>query len=154
MFKKIVIALDGSECAKQALEVAIQLAGEGAELGICSIVDPIVIAGTAPPSPAMDLMIRDMHGQARELVSEAVERARAAGIRADGRECSGVAAYEILKYAEHFKADLIVMGTHGRTGIRHLLMGSVAEVVLRQAPVPVLIVRERLAASKKANAAK
>jgi nucleotide-binding universal stress UspA family protein len=141
MFNKIVVALDGSDSAQQAFSLALRLAqAENAELGICSVVDPIVIGGTTPPSPAMDIVIRDMEIEARRLVTDAVERAHRAGVRASGQARSGVAAFEVLRYADRFKADLIVMGTHGRRGIKHLLMGSVAEVVLRESSVPVLVV--------------
>jgi len=144
MFKKIAIALDGSACSQQALEVAIGLArAENAEIGICSVVDPIVVAGTAPPSPAMDLVMRDMESAARTLVTKAVERGHRMQLAASGQTRRGVPAYEVLSFATSFGADLIVMGTHGRSGIRHLLLGSVAEVVLREASVPVLIVSER-----------
>jgi nucleotide-binding universal stress UspA family protein len=142
MFERIAVALDGSACAEEAFAVALQLAqGEHATLGVCSIVDPIIIAGTAPPSPAMDLVLRDMESDARRLVTDAVEKAHHAGLPASGETRSGVPAFELLKYAQRFKADLIVMGTHGRRGLKHFLMGSVAEVVLREAPVPVLVVR-------------
>jgi nucleotide-binding universal stress UspA family protein len=56
---------------------------------------------------------------------------------------SGIAPHEILHAASEIKADLIVMATHGRSGINHLLMGSVAELVLRQATCPVLVMRPR-----------
>lgn len=144
MFKKIAVALDGSACAEQALEVAVRLAEtERAELGICSVVDPIMIAGTAPPSPAMDLVLGDMERSAEQLVSTGVGKAHKKGLLATGRMRRGVAAFEILKYAKEFGADAIVIGTHGRGGLKRLLMGSVAETVLREAPVPVVIVRER-----------
>ncbi len=80
--------------------------------------------------------------EARKLVSDAVDRVRALSLAAVGETRSGVAAYEILDFAKQFGADLIVMGTHGRTGFGHLLMGSVAEIVLKKAPVPVMVVRE------------
>ena len=151
MFKKIAVALDGSDAAHQAFNVALRLAqAEHAELGICSVVDPIVIGGTCPPSPAMDVVIRDMEIEARRLVSDGVERADKAGLRASGQARSGVPAFEVLRYADRFGADLIVMGTHGRRGFQHFLMGSVAEVVLRESSVPVLIVRQALPQEKAA----
>jgi len=144
MFKKMALALDGSRCAEEALKVAFDLAGsERAELAICSVVDPITIAGTAPPSPAMEVAIDDMESFARKLVAHAVERARERGIAASGETRCGAAAFEILKYAADVGADAIVMGTHGRTGLKHFLMGSVAETVLREAKVPVIVVHER-----------
>jgi len=145
MFTRIAVALDGSDAAHEALAVALQLAGaQRAEVGICSVVDPILIAGTAPPSPAMDLVVRDMEIAAHRLVDEGIARARGEGVAACGQVTSGVPAYEILKFAAEFNADLIVMGTHGRKGLAHFLMGSVAEVVLRESRGPVLIVRGRV----------
>ena len=144
MFKKMVVALDGSRCASEALEVALALAGtERAALAICSVVDPIMIAGTAPPSPAMDIVIGDMERAAGKLVTDAMGRAEKCGLNASGDTRSGAPAFEILKYAKTVGADAIVMGTHGRSGLKHLLMGSVAETVLREAKVPVIVVHER-----------
>jgi nucleotide-binding universal stress UspA family protein len=144
MFKKIAVALDGSKCSDQAFEVGLNLArAERAELGICSVVDPIVVAGTAPPSPAMELAIADMEREAKALVEKAAQRARQAGLVVTSQTCDGVAAFEIVKFAERFGADAIVMGTHGRGGLKRLFMGSVAETVLREAAVPVIVVRAR-----------
>jgi len=151
MFKKIAVALDGSQSAQQAFEVALQLAAsEHAELGICSVVDPILMTGTAPPSPAMDLMIRDKEIEARRIVTNAIESSQRLGIMASGQTRNGVAAFEFLKYAEGIGADLVLMGTHGRRGFAHFLMGSVAEVVLRESKIPVLIVRATAAQGKAA----
>ena len=142
MFKKIAVALDGSDCAQQAFTVAMEIAqAEHAELGICSVVDPVMLAGASPPSPAMDIVMRDMEVEARWMVAEAVDRAHKAGVCASGQARNGVPAFELLRYAERFNADLIAMGTHGRRGLKHFLMGSVAEVVLRESSIPVLVVR-------------
>jgi nucleotide-binding universal stress UspA family protein len=144
MFKKIAVAVDGSACSEQAFEVALRLAEtERAELGICSVVDPILIGGTAPPSPATDLVLGDMERAAKQLVATSVGKAHKKGLVATGEMRCGVAAFVILKYAKDFGADAMVMGTHGRGGLKRLFMGSVAETVLREAPVPVIIVRER-----------
>ncbi len=144
MFKKIAVALDGSHCAEQALEVALKLAeSERAELGICSIVDPIVIVGTTPPSPALDMLIGDAERAAKRLVTKAVGKAEEQGLRASGEMRHGMPASEIIEYAKAFGADAIVMGTHGRGGLKRLLMGSVAEAALRESAVPVIVVRDR-----------
>ena len=151
MFSKIAVALDGSEAAQEAFKVALELAqAEHAELGLCSVVDPIVVAGTTPPSPSMDIVIRDMEIEARRLVTHAVEVAHLSGVTATGQARNGVPAFEVLSYAERFGADLIVMGTHGRRGIKHFLLGSVAEVVLRESKIPVLVVRAQAARTKAA----
>ncbi|MGB8907749.1 MAG: universal stress protein [Candidatus Cybelea sp.] len=155
MFKRITVALDQSDAAREAFAVALQLAKtERAELGVCSVIDPIVIAGTSPPSPGMDLVIRDMEVEARRLVNDAVERAHQAGIRASGQTRNGAPAFELLRYADGFAADLIVMGTHGRRGLKHFLLGSVAEVVLREASIPVLVVRSGVPSAVKQHGAR
>jgi nucleotide-binding universal stress UspA family protein len=91
----------------------------------------------------MDLVLGDMEGSAKQLIAAAVGKAHKKGLLATGEMRCGVAAFEILKYAKDFGADAIVMGTHGRGGLKRLFMGSVAETVLREAVVPVIIVRER-----------
>ncbi len=144
MFNHIFVALDSSDAAHEALAIALQLAQSShAEVGICSVVDPLVVAGTSPPSPGADLVFRDLEADARRLVDEAVERAQIAGVRAHGETRCGAPAFELLQAAKRRDADLIVMGTHGRRGLKHFLMGSVAETVLREASVPVLVVRAR-----------
>jgi nucleotide-binding universal stress UspA family protein len=144
MFKKLIVALDGSRCAEAAFEVALDMAEtQRATLAICSVIDPIMIAGTAPPSPAMEIVIDDMERFAKKLVADAVETASKRGIVASGGTCAGAPAFEIVRYAKEAGADAIVMGTHGRSGLKHFLMGSVAETVLREAKVPVIVVRER-----------
>lgn len=147
MFSRIVVPLDGSECSDRAFDVALRLAkAEGAELRICSVVDPIVVGGTTPPSPALDLLLADRENEARRLVNDAVEKARREGLDADGEIELGVAFDAILRYAKREKAGVIVMGTHGRSGIKRLFLGSIAESVLREAPCPVIVVRESRAA--------
>jgi len=143
MFGKIVVPLDGSECADRAFELALTLAkSEPAELAICSIVDPMIVAGTAPPSPAMDLVLTDRENEARRLVDNAVRQAQNAGVRAHGDTSLGVPFDEILRYAKHQRAGAIVMGTHGRTGLKRFFLGSVAESVLRGAQCPVVVIRD------------
>jgi len=143
MFKKIAVALDGSQCADEALDVALKLArSESAELAVCSVIDPLVIAGTTPPSPAVDQIIAARETESRHLVEEAVEKAHRAGIEAEGETRMGPPFDEILQFSKRHGVDAIVMGTHGRTGLKRLFLGSVAEYVLRAATCPVIVVRE------------
>lgn len=143
MFKKILVALDGSQCSDQALEVALKLAqGEGAELTVFSVVDPVMISGTSPAA-GMDAVIRDMEASAQILVADTVTKAQRAGLTCSGQIRSGLPSFQILSFAKESGADAIVMGTHGRGGFKRLLMGSVAEAVLRESPVPVVIVHEQ-----------
>ncbi|HVA33449.1 MAG TPA: universal stress protein [Candidatus Baltobacteraceae bacterium] len=143
MFETIVVALDGSQCAVQAFDVALGLAkAEGSRMAIISVVDPILIAGTTPPSPASDLVLADMEKRAQQFVDDAAARARKAGVVAAGEVHLGVPYEEILRCARSHKASAIVIGTHGRGGIKRFFMGSVAESVLRAASCPVIVVRE------------
>ena len=111
-------------------------------MAILSVVDPIVCVGTMPPSPAIDIVLTDKEIAARRLVDEAMGKAKLEGLAATGEVRFGVPYEEILKFARQENADAIVMGTHGRSGFKHLLMGSVAERVLRTAHCPVVVVHE------------
>jgi nucleotide-binding universal stress UspA family protein len=143
MFRTIVVPLDGSPCAAQAIDVALKLAQtEPADLAFCCVVDPIFVVGTTPPSPALDLMLADRENEARHTLRQAIEKAESCGVKARGEVTLGVPFDEILRFAKREKAGAIVMGTHGRTGIKRFLFGSVTESVLRQADCPVIVVRE------------
>ena len=146
MFKKIVVPLDGSTCADEAFDVALKLGkSESAGLAICSIVDPLVIVGTNPPSATADQLLTDRENESRHVVEAAVEKAHLAGVQAQGEMHLGLPYDEILRFAKREGADAIVMGTHGRTGLKRLFLGSVAESVLHGASCPVIVVRERTA---------
>lgn len=148
MFKRIVVPIDGSACAEKAFDVAVRLAkSEGAKLAICSVVDPITVASVSPMGASADLLIADMEQEAQREVDGAVDKARRAGLDASGTVLNGVAYNEILGYAKRRNADAIVMGTHGRGGLQRLFLGSVAESVLREAPCPVIVVRDEAKSS-------
>ncbi len=142
MFKHIVVALDGSACAADALDVALSLAKtEGAQLALCSVINPFPLNGM-PPEAAVRAYSASEEA-ATHFVENGLAKAKAAGIVAEGRVIQGEPVYEIEAYARKKRADTIVMGTHGRSGLKRFLMGSVAEAVLRSASVPVVIVREK-----------
>ena len=115
---------------------------ESAALAVCSIIDPAVTIGTAPPSPATDLLLIERENEAHHLVEVAIEKARRAGLSVVGESRLGVPIDEILRIAEREKADAIFMGTHGRTGLKRLLFGSVAAGVMHRAHCPVIVVRD------------
>src|SRR5271166_3550456 len=139
MYKRIAVALDGSKCAQQAFEVALELATEQqALLGIVSVVDPLFSPGAMHANPAYNVMIRELEKAAREEVATAIATAHDRELAAVGETRTGNPTREILKYAAHFNADVIVMGTHGRRGLSRLLGGSVADAVLAKASVPVI----------------
>ena len=141
MNEHIVVALDGSECAASALDVAIAFSQiKKSELSICSVADPRELVGSE--ALLADSVAGEMRDDAVRIVDEAVAKARTAGVTAQGRVVEGDVVREILTFAEGSHAAAIVVGTHGRSGIARLLMGSVAEGVLRHATMPVLTVRE------------
>jgi nucleotide-binding universal stress UspA family protein len=139
MFKNIVVALDGSPSADHAFELASQLAKvEGCALSICSVAHTSVLYG----SPQfVERAFADIHAEARRVVYEAIAKANRAGIAVQGCVLEGEPVHEIVTFAKRIKADAIVIGTHARSGLTRLFMGSVAEGVLRRAPMPVLTVR-------------
>lgn len=141
MFKHLVVALDGSPCASRAFELALALAKrEGGDVAICSVAEPLAIF------PAPNLMAEQALAQVRkhaqEVVDSAGAAARAAGVTATVEVLVGDPAYEIRACARKHGADAIVVGTHGRSGLRRFLVGSVAEGLLRTSSLPVLTVRE------------
>jgi nucleotide-binding universal stress UspA family protein len=90
------------------------------------------------------VLLQDLREQGQALLKDAVSSARQQGVEADTEIVEspmGPVGAVIAEYAEQWAADLIVIGTHGRRGIRRLVMGSDAEYVVRTTPVPVLLVR-------------
>lgn len=146
MFKRILVAVDGSKTADQALQEAIDLAKEQqAQIRIVHVVDIVNInMGSEFPNPSevTGAMIRG--GQ--EILRNAESVVRATGVAVETRlieiENLGVRIPEMIAdEADAWPADLIVLCTHGRRGLSHLLLGSVAEGVVRVATKPVLLIR-------------
>ena len=142
---RILVPVDFSAYSERALEYAIGLAGRlGASLHLLHVVeDPIATGfwgGEMVIPNLTELREELVHGAERQLVSsrEAAERA---GVSVVSTVQVGLPAITIVDHAKSLGVDLIVMGTHGRTGMAHLLMGSVAERVLRASTTPLLIVR-------------
>ena len=141
MFENLLVAVNGSPCADRALELAVMLAkAEGSKLVICSVANPSALYGQPPA--VVELALEQIRDDARHAVNQALGKARAAGVTAEGCLLDGGPAYEIVLYAGKIHADAIVIGTHGRSGLKRLFMGSVAEGVLRAAAMPVFTVRE------------
>lgn len=141
MFNTILVALDGSDASQKALELARDVAGKyEASLVLVNVVDLsklIALSGYEAPYPAEAVaMLRD---DGKIALDAAVKLCATKGTFATPVVGEGDACDEILRIAEEHKADLLCMGTHGRGGISRLVLGSVAEGVLRRSHVPVLI---------------
>jgi nucleotide-binding universal stress UspA family protein len=137
-FEHVIVPIDLSGCALDALEYGIQMAKDfSASLTLLHVLEPM--------SYGVDLTLRHAADRDQERVNAQLT-ALANTIRTHGlsvREVirGGLPADSILEFVRGSGCDLIVMGTHGRRGISHVMMGSVAEAVLRRAPCPVLVLK-------------
>ena len=148
MYQHILAAVDGSSSSDRALQEAVKLAGElKSRLRILVVVEPILLAGEQQYIDYNEIH-KAVVGYGRDVLKKAGDTAQKAGIEAEtalieskgfGERVADVIAHE----ADARGADLIVIGTHGRRGFNHLLMGSVAERVVRIATKPVLLIREK-----------
>jgi nucleotide-binding universal stress UspA family protein len=135
--RKILYATDFSPYSNQAYFHAIALAeGHGASLAVVHVLSPVVISRSVSP-------VVSFNPEEREYWRGQLEQIRPvnANIAVQHVLLEGDPGEEIINYATEASLDLIVMGTHGRTGLERLLMGSVAEKVLRGAPCSVLVVK-------------
>jgi len=150
MFDRILIATDGSKFSQKAAKVGIELAKlSGGKVTIVYVADTgkyISSAGLVPPfggvSPdAIDNVVESIREAGEKATLQVGEIAKASGITSERRIAEGNPPSEILKIAENEKIDVIVMGSIGKTGLEKFLMGSVAEKVVHNSKLPVLIVR-------------
>lgn len=138
MYQEILVPTDGSDASLDAVDEAAELAVEqGAQLHVLYVLDLAMLANADSPT-----VIDSMEQSGETAVDRAVERARAAGVDSIERVVHRGTPYRaILEYIDEKSIDLVVMGTHGRTGLNRLLLGSVTEKLVRLSPVPVLTVR-------------
>ncbi len=142
MYEKILIATDGSEPSRKAEAHGLALAKIlGAAVTILYVVEiahyPRVAPGSAPEVVEERIKIHKKAGE--EIVGKVVEKGKEMGVEVHPVVVVGHPANEIIEHARGH--DIVVMGTLGLSGLSHLLMGSVAEKVVRHAPVPVLVIR-------------
>lgn len=145
-FRRILCATDFSRASRPALDRAIALARQShSTLSIAHVVSRFVVPfGDGFVSPVTyEAIDRRAHQHAQKQLAALVTRARKAGVRATGLLLNSMPHEQIPRAARRAGADLIVIGTHGHTGFFKLLLGSVAEQIIRLAPCPVLTVRSR-----------
>lgn len=140
--KTIVVPFDFSEPTTRAIDMAIELGGQAAELHLIHVIEPI------PTLISLDPAMPSLVSHDKERVDEAVNHMKK--LLEDGRysrfkqHCViGDPGSEIVSFAKSVQADLIVIPSHGRTGLKRLFLGSVAERVLRLAECPVLVLRDK-----------
>jgi universal stress protein A len=137
--KKILCPTDFSDCAEHAMQYALAFAqAYQAELHLAHIVEPVAYGGVE----GIDVgLLKDPTDFGTARLKEIAERARRQHAQVTEHTATGAPFVEIIRLARELEVDLIVMGTHGRTGISHVLIGSCAERVVRKATCPVLTVK-------------
>jgi len=144
MYKKILVPLDGSELAKKALDEAVKLANcFGAEMMLFQVVPFMPIYGS--PELVTPLIVDEKQKEAAEkYLANLVEELKGKGFKVTATVKTGQqVAVEIIDFAKESGADLIVMCTHGRSGITRWMLGSVALKLLTRGEKPILLIRSK-----------
>ncbi len=152
MFKRILVPIDGSRTSDLGLDEAIKLAkDQHARLCLLHVVDESVLTQNVDAGAAMvDRLLESLRDGGRKILDKAEAKVRKRRLRSHSvlvENMFGSVADVIVGQAKKWRAQLIVIGTHGRRGVSRVVMGSAAEGVVRTTPVPVLLVRA--AASKR-----
>jgi len=146
VYKRIFVPVDGSSASNAGLKEALKLAkDQHAKLRLLHIVDELVVFNTPEAGFNIQSVVESMKRSGQQLVKRAAKLAASRGVKAESAliESAGVRVADVItRQAKRWRADLIVMGTHGRRGVNRMLMGSDAELVVRNAGVPVLLVRD------------
>jgi nucleotide-binding universal stress UspA family protein len=144
MFRRILLPSDFSDCSAEAARAARRLAVMfGARLTVLHVLDePAALDPMFRGEVPLELLRGRMEQYAREGMQAFVAAHFQGTEDVETRIASGVPYREILREARETGADLIVIGTHGRTGVEHVIFGSTAEKVVRMAPCPVLTIRQ------------
>ncbi len=146
MYQRILVPIDGSAPSQRGLQEAIGLARTtGGSLKLVHVVNEFVFATPYAPPQTYKPVIESMRVMGQSILETAATQVSKAGVPFQStliETIGGGVAKLILEAADEWPADLIVMGTHGRRGVRRVVLGSDAELVLRTAKVPVLLVRD------------
>jgi nucleotide-binding universal stress UspA family protein len=143
--RRILVPTDFSPASDLAVDYAVGMAGRsGGAVEVLHVVDVTSLATALAQALGTDRPdLRDrLIGEAERRLAEVRAKCASSQVSASSHVLTGQAARAIAERAFNSGADLIVMGTHGRSGVAHLVLGSVAERVLRIAPCPVLVVRD------------
>ncbi len=139
---RILVPTDFSDCSRQATSYARELATRFAsEIHLVTVVDPTPLVAASAGAPVPTSLLEDRERSAELDIARWPDKEFDQQMSVTRKVLHGVPFVEIVRYARQQSVDLIVMGTHGRTGLTHALIGSVAERVVRKANCPVLVVR-------------
>ena len=138
-----LVPIDFSLYAEQALDYAITLAQKlQAHVTLLHVIHPPLVAGADMGVWPSRAFLDELEAAIRRDMEGYLAHVTAAGLEGEMAVVHGIPFHEILETAKKRQVDLIIMGTHGRTGLPHVLLGSVAEKVVRLASCPVLIARQ------------
>jgi universal stress protein A len=143
VFHRIVVATDFTSASEPALREAIEMAkGNGTELLIAHAYSPPdFVQAQSVAAGVYEEWDRNLRTEVQEKLQPLVEKAQKSGVKARGLVLSGAPFEAIAEAARKNKADLVIMGTHGRKGVSRFFVGSVASRVISTAPCPVMTVR-------------
>jgi len=146
--RKILVTTDFSESSIHAIDCAVALAlDKGAELYVFHVVEKfmdysLLYSDIFPfQVPSRDAY-REIEDRTKERIARSLGEYEARGLEARALVTTGSAHVEIIRAAEREEIDLIVIATHGRSGLTHAILGSTAEKVVRRSPCPVLVIRK------------
>jgi nucleotide-binding universal stress UspA family protein len=141
--QRMLVPTDFSEGSEAAADLAVQLAKQlGAAVALLTVVDTSPLLEAYGDVAYRNERITHIRSQARQQLEHFAQKHFAGLNQVQLHVGDGNTLLEILKAAENTASDLIVMGTHGRTGLAHLLIGSITEKVVRKSPIPVVTVRQ------------
>ena len=150
MYQHILVPLDGSDAASRGLAEAIEMGrNQGATLRLMHVIDEWPVAAGDMAGVNLEAGAKRLRAQGRALLEAAEARVREAGLPVASvllEQLGLTVGASVVQEARDWPADLIVCGTHGRRGVRRLLLGSDAQYIVGHSPVPVLLVRAPAAA--------
>ena len=145
MYERILVPVDGSDASHAGLNEALALAAEqSGRLRLVHVVDDLITMPMYEGAIFAGELIEQLRKQGRKLLDECVVLCNKKGIAAEAvllERVGGQAGVLVIEQAREWPAELIVMGTHGRKGLKRIVLGSDAEYVVRHANAPVLLVR-------------
>jgi nucleotide-binding universal stress UspA family protein len=150
MFKRLLVPLDGSRFGSRAVRYAIEIAhyfdAEVILLHVIQSAIPSIQTPTSPEIAARAAFEADKRNTARakRYLSRKVRAIKSQDIKASYQVIIGDPAQSIMEFTENGKIDLVVMTTHGRSGLRRAVMGSVADSVIRKSGLPILVIRPQI----------
>jgi len=141
MYRKVVVPLDGSDLAECSITEVKKLLGQGSDVLFIQVIQPLSMSATVEvPEEILREAERKNVAAARQYMEKIAAELKGTGASVKTEIVWGNPADEIIQYAQKNKADLIVITTHGRSGVSRWAFGSVADKVLRTAAIPVLMV--------------